>query len=146
MAVSARCQARIRGVAVALSPVFGVPVGSISRMWTSPRATGRCSTPLGPQTLRRPEGNRAIPQLDVERSFEDKEKIVCLVMFVPVERPFKFGHHDVVIIVSGDSAGREAIGERSELFGENGWRFHHFSVHLLRYERGRGHQVPSPRR
>ena len=39
-------QARMRGAAVALSPVFGVPVGSISRMCTSPRATGRCSTPL----------------------------------------------------------------------------------------------------
>jgi hypothetical protein len=34
-----------------------------------------------------PERNRAIPQLDVERSFEDKKKIVCLVMFVPMERP-----------------------------------------------------------
>jgi hypothetical protein len=32
------------------------------------------------------ECDRAIPQLDVERSFEDKKKIVCLVMFVPVER------------------------------------------------------------
>ena len=37
-----------------------------------------------------------------------------------------FGHHDVVIVVSGNSAGREAIGERSELFGEIGWCFHHF--------------------
>ena len=33
-----------------------------------------------------PERNRAIPQLDVERSFEDKEKIVCLIVFVRVER------------------------------------------------------------
>ena len=40
-------QARMRGAAVAMSPVFGVPVGSISRICTSPRATGRCSTPLG---------------------------------------------------------------------------------------------------
>jgi hypothetical protein len=40
-------QAKMRGAAVALSPVFGVPVGSISRICTSPRATGRCSTPVG---------------------------------------------------------------------------------------------------
>src|SRR5579859_1926821 len=40
-------QARMRGAAVALSPVFGVPVGSIRRICTSPRATGRCSTPMG---------------------------------------------------------------------------------------------------
>jgi hypothetical protein len=38
-----------------------------------------------------------------------------------------FGHHDVVIVVSGNSAGREAIGERSELFSEIGWCFHRFS-------------------
>jgi hypothetical protein len=44
------------------------------------------------------EGNRAIPQLDVERSFEDKKKIVRLVMFVPTERPFKLGHHDVLLL------------------------------------------------
>ena len=54
------------------------------------------------------EGNLAIPQLDVERSFEDEKKIVCLVMFVPMERPFKLGHHDVVVIVSGNGAGRLA--------------------------------------
>jgi hypothetical protein len=47
-------------------------------------------------------------------------------MFVPVERPFKLGHHDVVIVVSGNSAGREAISEGSELVGEIGWCFHHF--------------------
>src|ERR1700733_8155351 len=40
-------QARIRGAAVALSPVLAVPVGSISRMCTSSRATGRCSTLVG---------------------------------------------------------------------------------------------------
>ena len=33
--------------AVAASPVFGVPVGSMSRRCTSSFATGRCSTPLG---------------------------------------------------------------------------------------------------
>jgi hypothetical protein len=39
------------------------------------------------------ECDRAIPQLDVECSFEDKKKIVCLVMFVPVERSFKLRYH-----------------------------------------------------
>jgi hypothetical protein len=83
--------------------------------------------PLGhDKHLRGAQRNRAIPQLDFERSFEDKKEILCLVMFVSVERPFKLGHHDVVIVVSGNSAGREAIGERSELFGEIGWCFHHF--------------------
>jgi hypothetical protein len=32
---------------VTVNPCTGVPVGSISRMCTSPRATGRCSMPLG---------------------------------------------------------------------------------------------------
>src|SRR5690348_9360334 len=40
-------QTRMRGAAVALSPEFGVPVGSINRICTSPRGMGRCSTPLG---------------------------------------------------------------------------------------------------
>ena len=38
----------MRFAAVVGSPVFGVPVGSIRRMCTSPsRATGLCSTPFG---------------------------------------------------------------------------------------------------
>jgi hypothetical protein len=37
----------LRAAAVAVFPVFGVPRGSISRMWASSSATGRCSTPLG---------------------------------------------------------------------------------------------------
>jgi len=45
------------------------------------------------KNLARTECDRAIPQLDVECSFEDKKKIVCLVMFVPVERSFKLRYH-----------------------------------------------------
>jgi alanyl-tRNA synthetase len=36
-----------RGCAVSTSPVFGVPVGSMSITCTSSSATGRCSTPFG---------------------------------------------------------------------------------------------------
>jgi hypothetical protein len=45
------------------------------------------------------EGDRAVPELDVERTLEHKEEIVCLVMLVPVERSFELGHHDVVVVV-----------------------------------------------
>jgi hypothetical protein len=40
-------QIRVLTAAVAGSPVFGVPAGSISRRWTSSAATGQCSTPFG---------------------------------------------------------------------------------------------------
>src|SRR5262249_35676793 len=79
------------------------------------------------KNLAREERDCAVPQLNVERSAKDKKEIVRLVMFVPVERPFELGHHDVVVVVSGNSAGREALGELFELFGEIGWSFHHFS-------------------
>jgi hypothetical protein len=135
-------QARIRGAAVALSPVFGVPVGSISRMWTSPRATGRCSTPLGhDKYLTGAEGNRATRNSMSSVPLRTRKKS-SVSSCVPVERPFKLGHHDVVIVVSGNSAGREAVGERSELFAEIGWYFHHFPVHLLQNERGSGQWHP----
>ena len=37
----------LRGVAVILSLVFDVPLGSISSIWTSSLATGRRSSPFG---------------------------------------------------------------------------------------------------
>jgi hypothetical protein len=64
------------------------------------------------------EGDGAIPQLDVERSFKDKKKTVCLVMFVPVQRPLKFGYHYVVVVVSRNCAWGETVGERRQLFAE----------------------------
>ena len=42
-----RAFAVLRGAAVLISPVLGVPVGSISSKCTSSFATGRCSTPFG---------------------------------------------------------------------------------------------------
>ena len=33
------------------------------------------------------EGNRAIPQLDVERALEDEKEIVGVLMFVPMNGP-----------------------------------------------------------
>ena len=123
----------MRGATVVLSPVFGVPVGSISKMWTSLRATGRCSTPLG--TTNTSPGRSvtvAVPQLDVERSMKDKKKIGCLVMFAPWNGPSSLATMMFVVIVSGNSAGREAIRKLFELFGEIGPFFHH-SRRLLNF-------------
>src|SRR5262249_5444527 len=50
------------------------------------------------------EGDRAIAQLDIERPIEDEEKIVRVVVLMPVERTLKFPHHDVVVVVSRDRA------------------------------------------
>jgi hypothetical protein len=66
------------------------------------------------------KGDRAIPELDVERTLEHKEEIVCLVMLVPVERPFELGRHDVVVVVGRNNRTRgETVSERRELFGKD---------------------------
>src|SRR5262245_14062324 len=76
------------------------------------------------------KGDCPIPQLDVEGTLEHEEKIVGLVMLVPVKRPLELGHHDVVVVVSGDRARGETIGERCELIGEIGGCFHCFALWL----------------
>ena len=64
----------MRGAAVALSPVFGVPVGSISSL---PARHWAMLDPLGHhENLALIEGHRAVPQLDLERACEHKEEIV----------------------------------------------------------------------
>ena len=57
------------------------------------------------------EGNRAIPQLDVERTLEHKKKIVRVVMLMPVEWPLELSHQYVVVVIKKnqdlEAAGRD---------------------------------------
>jgi hypothetical protein len=76
----------MRDAAVALSPVFGVPVGSISRICTSPRVIGRwLDASWYNKDLAGVEGDGAVLQFDVERALEHKEKIVRVLVLIPVE-------------------------------------------------------------
>ena len=81
----------------------------------TPRATGRCSTPVG--TTKISPGLRVMVRsrkFDVERTLEHK-KIVRVVMLMPAERPLKFGYHYVVVVVSRNCAWGETVGERRQL-------------------------------
>src|ERR1700760_110888 len=69
------------------------------------------------------EGNRAIPQLDVERALEHQEKIVGVVVLVPVVWPDELGDHDVVVIVNRNCPRRERLRERGKLLGQTRWCF-----------------------
>src|SRR5262245_46365649 len=82
------------------------------------------------------KSDRAIAHLDVEDTLEHEEKIVRLVMLMPMKRPFELGDHDVVVVVGRNSARGEAIGECRELIGEIGGYFHGFSqlLGLLGYQ------------
>jgi hypothetical protein len=46
------------------------------------------------------EGDGAVLQFDVERALERKEKIVRVVMLMPVEWPLELSHHYVVVVIN----------------------------------------------
>ncbi len=56
------------------SPVFGVPTGSMSRMWASSSAIGQCSTRAARRKLACLEVNVAIAQADGQAAVEDEEE------------------------------------------------------------------------
>ena len=101
---------------VAASPVFGVPNGSMTRTWTSSRATGRCSTPLG-TTNSSPGRSVTFPCLisitSVPLTTRTKSSVSSV---VPDEFAERFGDEQVVSIELADAPGLPVVGERSELF------------------------------
>jgi hypothetical protein len=96
--------------AVARSPVFGVPAGSISSRCVSSWATGQCSMPFGTtyDALRNDikvtgtTPHVAVPHPDRECALEDNEQIVRIRMRVPDELAFDLDHHYVMPIEPGD--------------------------------------------
>ena len=57
------------------------------------------------------EGDGAVLQFDVERALERKEKIVRVVMLMPVEWPLELSHQYVVVVIKKnqdlEAAGRD---------------------------------------
>jgi hypothetical protein len=66
------------------------------------------------EELARPEGDGAVPQLDVEPALEHQEEVVGLGMAVPDERATAFHHHHVVAVEAGDDARRPGLVEGGE--------------------------------
>lgn len=57
------------------------------------------------------EGDRLIPEFDIQLALEHEKEIVCIRVAVPDEFAFGFDDHHIAVIVLGDGAGREVIGE-----------------------------------
>jgi hypothetical protein len=76
------------------------------------------------EDITRVERYSSISQLNVQYAPEHQEKIIRVIMLVPVERAVQFSNHDVVIVVSRHSTRGEFICKRRKLFGKVGWRFH----------------------
>ena len=48
------------------------------------------------------QGHCSIPELDVDFTRENKEKIICVLMRVPPEFPLDFNHHNVMAVERRD--------------------------------------------
>ncbi len=64
------------------------------------------------------QGDGFISQFDIKGALEDEEEIIGVFVAVPDEFTLGFHHHDIAVVVLGDGAGGEVIGESAELFGE----------------------------
>ena len=52
-----------------------------------------------------------IPEFDIEGALEDEEEVIGIFVAVPDEFTFGLYHHDIAVIVLGDSARGKIIGE-----------------------------------
>src|ERR1043166_5525222 len=108
--------ASLRGAAVALSPVLGVPVGSISRRCTSSCATGRCSTPFGTTyispgpsvTVRSRSSISSLPLRTRKKS--SVSSCLCQTKLAP-----ELDDHDVIIVELRHRSRRPVVLEGGEL-------------------------------
>src|SRR3569833_1963534 len=72
------------------------------------------------------ERDGAIAQLDVEGAPEHEEKIIGVIVLVPVVWTHELGDLDVVVVVCRDGPRRERLGESCEFFGQICGRVHCF--------------------
>src|SRR5437879_5677652 len=84
------------------------------------------------------ERNRAIPQFDVQMSFEHQKEIVGVVVFVPGELSFHFHHHHIAIVEGRDRTRRPEVLKGRKLVGKR-YPVGHvspLSCSLVRYDLG----------
>ncbi len=108
-----------RRAAVAGSPVFGVPVGSMSSTCASSHGHRTMLDALrDDEQLAGPELHILVTQLDPEAALQHEEEVIGVLVAVPDELPLHLHHHQVVPVELADGARLEVLGEGAELLRE----------------------------
>lgn len=70
------------------------------------------------EQLARLQGHAAISKTNRKPSFEDKEEVIGVIMFVPHEFSLDSGHHEVMAIELTDRSRLPVLSKCRELLGE----------------------------